>query len=107
MEHPHFLSNKPNKPIFCKNLDVFFSMFPYTHVGNTLFVDDTPYNNMFNDMYSAIVLESFDNIHGEDRYLLRFVIPYMENLHLSKYGVPIFVEHNPFGRIKFINLDNL
>jgi len=82
-------------------------MFPYTHVGNTLFVDDTPYNNMFNDMYSAIVLESFDNIHGEDRYLLRFVIPYMENLHLSKYGVPIFVEHNPFGRIKFINLDNL
>jgi hypothetical protein len=29
----------------------------------------------------------------------------MENLHLSKYGVPIFVEHNPFGKI--INLDNL
>jgi hypothetical protein len=52
-------------------------------------------------------LESFDNIHGEDRYLLGFVIPYMENLHLSKYGVPIFVKHNPFGRTKFINLDNL
>jgi hypothetical protein len=80
-------------------------MFPSTHVGNMLFIDDTTYKNMFNNPYSAIVLESFDDISGEDRYLLGFVITYMENLHLSKYGVPIFVEHNPFGKI--INLDNL
>jgi hypothetical protein len=58
----------------------FFSMFPNIHVGN-MFVDDTPYKSMFNNPYSAIFLESFDSIHGEDRYLLGSIIFYMENLH--------------------------
>jgi hypothetical protein len=31
----------------------------------------------------------------------------LENFHLSKYSVLTFVEHNPFGRIKCINQDNL
>jgi hypothetical protein len=38
------------KPIFHKNLDVFFSRFPDTHAKNTLLVDDTPYKSMFNDL---------------------------------------------------------
>jgi hypothetical protein len=35
-------------------LDIFFSMFPYTHVGNIFFVNNTPYESMFNDPYNAI-----------------------------------------------------
>jgi hypothetical protein len=58
---------------------------------------------MFNGPYNAIFLESFDGFCGEDQYLLGSVLPYLENLHLSGYGVPTFVEHNPFGRIKCIN----
>jgi hypothetical protein len=65
-----------------------------------------PYKNMFNNLYSAIVFELFDNIHGEDQYLLGSIFPYLENLHSSKYGVPTFVEHNPFGRIRCTNPNN-
>jgi len=74
MCNPHFLLDKPNKPIFHKNLDVFLFIYLYTHIGNTLFVDNMPYKNMFNDSYSAIFLESFDSLHGKDQYLLRFVL---------------------------------
>ncbi len=59
MQNPHFLLDKPNKPIFDKNFDGFFSTFLYTHVGNMLLVDDKPYKNMFNSSYNAIFLESF------------------------------------------------
>ncbi len=31
--------------------------------------------NMFNDPYSAFFLESFDDLRGEDQYLLGFVLP--------------------------------
>jgi hypothetical protein len=48
-------------------------------------------------------LESFDNTCGEDQYLLGFVFPYLENFHLFGYGVPTFVKHNPFGRIRCID----
>jgi hypothetical protein len=102
MHNPHFLLDKPNKPNFHKNLDVFFSTYPYTHAGDMLFVDNMPYKSMFNDPYSAICLESFNGLHGEDRYLLRSVLPYLENLHSSGYNVPTFVEHNPFGRIRLL-----
>jgi hypothetical protein len=66
----YFMSDKLDKPIFYKNLDVFFSTYPYIHVGNMLFVDNTPYKSMFNGPYSVVFLESFDNHCGEDQYLL-------------------------------------
>jgi hypothetical protein len=96
----HFL------PIFHKNLDVFFFNFPNIHGGNTLVIDNMPHKSMFNGLYNAIFFELFDNIHGEDQYLLGSIIPYLENLHSSEYDIPTFVEHNPFGRIKYINLNN-
>jgi hypothetical protein len=68
-----------------------------------VFIDDIPYKSMFNDSYNAIFLESFDGHCGEDQYLLRFVFFYLEIFHLSKYNVPTFVEHNPFGRIRCID----
>jgi hypothetical protein len=97
------LLDNPNKPIFHKNLNVFFSTFPYTHAGNTLLINDAPYKSMFNNLYSATFLESFDGLHGEDQCLLGFVLPYLENLDSSRYDVPTFFEHNPFGRIKCID----
>jgi hypothetical protein len=97
------LLDNPNKPIFHKNLNVFFSTFPYTHVGNALLINDAPYKSMFNNLYSATFLESFDGLHGEDQCLLGFVFPYLENLDSSGYDVPTFVEHNPFGRIRCID----
>jgi hypothetical protein len=99
--------DKLDKPIFHKNIDVFFSTYPYIHVGNMLLVDNMPYESMLNGPYSAIFLESFDSLCGEDLYLLGFVLPHLENLHLFGYGVPTFVEHNPFGRITCIDRDNL
>ncbi len=71
-----FLVDKPDKPIFHKNLYIFFFTFPYTHIGNTLLVDNTPYKNIFNDLYNDIFLELFDDVHGEDQYLLGFVFPW-------------------------------
>jgi len=103
----HFLLNKPDKPIFHKNLDIFFFTYPYTHPSNMLLVNNTPHKNMFNGPYNAIFLESFDNRCGEDQYLLGSIIFYLENLHLSEYNVPTFVEHNSFGRIRCIDRDNL
>jgi hypothetical protein len=67
-----------------------------------LLVDDMLYKNMFNDSYNAIFLESFDNLHGDDHYLLALFFPYLENLHSFGYNVPTFVEDNPFGRIRCI-----
>jgi hypothetical protein len=103
----HFLSNKPDKPIFHKNLDVLFFAYLYTHTGNTLLVDNTPYKNMFNGPYNAIFLDSFDGYYGEDHYLLGLVFPYLENLHSFRYGVPTLIcWTHPFGRIKCIDWNN-
>jgi hypothetical protein len=66
MQNSHLLLDKPNKPIFHKNLDIYFFAYPNIHIGNTLLIDDTPYKCMFNGLYSAIFLESFDGHHGED-----------------------------------------
>jgi len=63
MQNSHFLPNKLEKPIFHKNLDVFFSMFPYTRTSNMLLINDTPYKNMFNNPYNAIFWEFFDIIN--------------------------------------------
>jgi len=57
------------------------------HTSNTLFVDDMPYKSMFNKPYSAIVLESFDGLCGEDHYFLGIVFPYLESFHFSQDSV--------------------
>jgi hypothetical protein len=88
MQKLHFLLDKPNKPIFHKNLDIFFSMFPYIHANSTLLIDDAPYKSMFNNLYSAIFFKSFDNIHGKDQCLLGSILPYLENLDSFGYNVP-------------------
>jgi hypothetical protein len=103
MQNSHFLSNKLDKPIFHKNLDVLFFAYPYTHGGNTLLVDNMPHKNIFIGPYNVIFLDSFDGHYGEDHYLLGFVFLYLENLHSFGYGVPTFVAHNPFGRIRCID----
>ncbi len=53
-------------------------MFLYIHVGNMLFIDNTPYKSVFNGLYGAIFLELFDNVRGEDRYLLGSIFLYLE-----------------------------
>jgi hypothetical protein len=106
MQNLHFLPDKLDKPIFHKNLDVFSSTFLYIHVGNMLFVDNTPYKNMFNNVYSANFFKSFDDLSGEDQYLLRSIFLNFKNLHSFGYNVPTLVEHNPFGRIRCINPNN-
>jgi hypothetical protein len=88
MQNAHFLLKKPSKPTFHKNLDLFFSMYPYTHVGKTLLINETPYKNLFSMPFSAIFLEYFDSVCGEDHYLLGIVLLYLESLHLSKKMFP-------------------
>jgi len=107
MRNLHFLLDEPNKPMIHKNLDIFFSMFPYTHTSNMLFIHDAPYKNMFNNLYSAIFFKSFDGLRGEDQCLLGSILPYLENLNSFGYDVPTFVEHNPLGWIRCIDQNNL
>jgi len=71
-----------------------------------LLVNNTPYKSIFNGLYNAIVLESFHDLHRDNQYLLGSIFPYLENLHSSKYGVPTFIENNPFGKIICINSNN-
>jgi hypothetical protein len=87
MQNLHFLLDKPNKPIFHKNFDLFFSMYPYIHTNNILLIDDMPYKSMFIGPYSAIFWESFDSLRGEDHYVLGIIFPYLESLHFFGYGV--------------------
>jgi hypothetical protein len=56
-------------------------MYFYIHIGNMLLIDYTPYKSLFNKPFSAIFLESFDNAHGDDHYLLGTIIPW--NLFMS------------------------
>ncbi len=57
--------------------------------------------------YSAIFFKSFDGLCVEDQCLLRYVLPYLENFDSFGYDVPTFVEHNPLGRIRCIDQNNL
>ncbi len=50
----HFLFNKPNKPIFHKNLLDFFVQFLTRTFENTLLINDTPQKNLFNPPFNAI-----------------------------------------------------
>ncbi len=59
IQNAHFLSDKPNTSIFHKNLDIFFSMYLYVHIGNMLLIDDMPYNSLFNKLFGAIFFGVF------------------------------------------------
>jgi len=87
MQNPYLLLDKPNKSIFHKNFDLFFSMYPYIHTNNTLLIDDMPYKSMFNGPYNTIFWESFDNLRGEDHYVLGTIFPYLESFCFFRYGV--------------------
>ncbi len=92
IQNPHFLLDKLNKPIFHKNFDVFFFMYPYIHTKNMLLIDDMPYESVFNGPCSAIFLESFDSLCGEDHYVLGTILPW--NFFISPNMV-FPHQHNP------------
>jgi hypothetical protein len=105
MQNPHFLLDKPNKPIFHKNFDFFFLCF-FTfmlatccswmthHIKTCLIVHIMPFfgSNLWH-LWGRLIFVGFN-------------FP-LEIFYSSRYNVPTFVEDNPFGRIKCINLDNL
>jgi hypothetical protein len=62
-------------------------MYPYIHTNNTLLIDDMTYKSMFNALYSAIFWESFDNLRGDDHYVLGTIFFYLEFLRFFEYGV--------------------
>ncbi len=59
IQNTHFLLDKLDMPIFHKNLDIFFSMYLYIHIGNMLFINDMPYNSLFNKPFGAIFFGVF------------------------------------------------
>ncbi len=82
-----FFADNLKKLVFQQNLDVFFSRFSNTHVGNTLLVDDTPYKFIFNDLCSAIFLEPWEGLCSDGDYLLSIVLLYLVSLHSSIFNV--------------------
>jgi hypothetical protein len=95
----HFLSKKPNKLIFHKNLEDFFHLFPSRTFENTLLIDDMPHKSMFNPPCCAIFFETFYESHIDDNYLFKIIFLYLKSLHLSRMHVYKFVELIPFGNI--------
>jgi hypothetical protein len=84
-KNPNFLSSNHEKPIFHKNLGVFFSKYLDAHLGNTLLVDNILYKSLFNGPYNVIFLETFNNSIGDNNnYLLGDVLPYLEALQSSQ-----------------------
>jgi len=98
-----FLASKAWKACFPQNLDAFFAKYPSTHLGNTLLVDDTPYESMFNESFNVIFVKMFDTCSKDPNdYLVSIVLPYLECLHNFGMSVSTFVKHNPFGSIRRI-----
>jgi hypothetical protein len=95
----NFLLERPNKPIFHKNLKDFFCPFPSTTFENILLVDDTFHKSMFNPPYNAIFFKTFYGSPTNSNYFLSTIIPYLESLHSFGMQVHKFVKLNPFGSI--------
>jgi hypothetical protein len=95
----HFLPEKPDKPIFHKNLFNVFVQLPGMMFENTLLIDDMPHKSLFNPPFNAIFFETFYKSHNDTNYLLQTVLPYLEYMHLSRMWVYKFVELNNFGSI--------
>jgi len=85
MKNVHYLSINPDKPIFHKNIHVFFSKYHDIHVGNTLLVDDTLYKSMFNEPFNAIFLQSFHNSNKDNTYLLWVILLYLKPFHCFEF----------------------
>lgn len=103
----HFLPTNLEKPIFHKNLYVFFLRFLDVHARNTLLIDDTPYKSLFNYSRNVIFFESFEGSHcNHGNFLLSIVLPYLVSLHSSRFSVQTYIRHNPFGTIRSISHSN-
>jgi len=75
MQNPHLLANKPNKPNFHKNLNLFKNKYLYIHLDNMLLVDYMPCKIIFNRPYISVFLKFFDNLHWHNNYLLGTILP--------------------------------
>jgi len=80
LKNEHFLPGKPKKPVFHKNLNAFFSVFPSTNYENTLLIDDMPYKSLFNPPFDAIFFERFYGSQTDGEYLFRTVL--LRNVYL-------------------------
>jgi hypothetical protein len=66
-----------------------------------LLVNYTPYKSLFNQPFKAIFLESFDNAHGDDHYLLGTILPW--NLFMSSNMVFLHL----YGTIPWVGINLL
>jgi hypothetical protein len=97
IKNAHFLSSNLKKPVFHKNLGVFFSKYLDAHVGNTLIDENTLYKSHFNWPYNAIFVKTFNNsIGNNNNYLLGDVLPYLEALQSSRLKCSHFCRKQPF-----------
>ncbi len=90
---------RPNKPVFHKNLKDFFHHFPSMTFEDTLLVDDIFHKNMFNPPYNAIFFKTFYRSLTNNNYFFGTILPYLEPLHSSGMQFYKFVELNHFGNI--------
>jgi len=77
-------------------------LYPSTHLGNTLLVDDTPYRTYQNPPFNVIFIEYYEDVPKEDNYLLKTFLPYFKKFHYSGLIVLTFVEFYHFGVIRSI-----
>jgi len=95
-----------DKLIYHKNLFDFFPWYPNIHLGNTLFVDNTPYITYLNPSVNAII-EFYEYAPKEDNYLTKIFLSYLKFLHNYGLNVPTFMELYPFNAIRSIKENNV
>ena len=80
------------KPIFLKEINYLWTMFPWCDPKNTLLIDDSEYKVVNNPKHTSIHPEAYDHsIHTNINVTIR---PYLEKLLKSELCVREFVSQN-------------
>jgi hypothetical protein len=96
----HFNVSWLAKVVYHRNLFYFFVKYLYTHLGNTLLIDDIFHKTCMNPPFNVMFVESFRHKDVNDNYLVGNILPYLESLHYFRFNVSMFVQENLFGTIK-------
>ena len=83
------------KPIFLKEIDYLWIMFPWCDPTNTLLIDDSEYKVINNPEHTSIHPETYEHsVHSNINVTIR---PYLEKLLRSEMCVQEFVSENPLS----------
>ena len=94
-----FMVPRMQKELFLKNLNTLYCGYrEIFNSGNTIIVDDNPLKHIMNRPENVLLSNPWSNRGNGDRdtFLLRTLLPWFQQLHLTRYeGLKSFREHGP------------